>query len=247
MKNSNGDKFIDLMSLEFSKNYNIIVNKYCCSDFNVPQNRNRVIIIGIRKDLNILPYELKPLYTKDKRPPISSILMDKSEVSSSLYLSQKALDGINKKKEKMKEKKFGYGAQFADFDKPAYTITSGMYKDGYECLIKYNDKEIRRLSIKEITKIQSFPEDYIFCGSKKDTIIQIGNAVPVNFAYHIACHLKNILNNVDNNNNNNKENETSEIKLNKLTKIELQKMCKEKNIKGYSKLKKNELINLILN
>jgi len=53
-KTSNGEKVIDIIMEQLDRNYNCIINKLYASDFEVPQNRRRAIIIGIRKDLNII-------------------------------------------------------------------------------------------------------------------------------------------------------------------------------------------------
>lgn len=90
------------------------------------------------------------------------------------------------KKKINKEKGNGFGAQFLNLDKPSYTIPARYWKDGYDALVKYNDKEIRKLTIIELKRIQSFPDDYIIEGSNKDIIIQIGNAVPCKLAYHLG-------------------------------------------------------------
>lgn len=83
----------------------------------------------------------------------------------------------------------GFGAQYLDLDKPSYTIPARYWKDGYDALVKYSDTEIRRLTITELKRIQSFPDDYILEGSKKDIIMQIGNAVACKFAYNIGKHI----------------------------------------------------------
>ena len=76
-----------------------------------------------------------------------------------------------------------------DFDKPSFTIPARYWKDGYDALVKYSDTEIRRLTIVELMRIQSFPDDYILEGSKKEIIMQIGNAVACKFAYHLGKHI----------------------------------------------------------
>jgi site-specific DNA-cytosine methylase len=50
------------------------------------------------------------------------------------------------------------------------------------------------LTITELKRIQSFPDDYILEGSKKDIIIQIGNAVACKFAFHLGKYIFDILN-----------------------------------------------------
>ena len=108
-------------------------------------------------------------------------------------MSEKALAGIENKKGVNKEKGFGFGAQMLDFDKPSYTIPARYWKDGYDALVKYNEKEIRRLTITELKRIQSFPDNYIIDGSNKDIIMQIGNAVACKFAYYLGKYIINTL------------------------------------------------------
>ena len=82
----------------------------------------------------------------------------------------------------------------SNFDKPSFTIPARIWRDGYDALVKYNDNEIRKLTILELKRIQSFPDNYILEGSKKDVIMQIGNAVACKFAYHLGKHIINTLN-----------------------------------------------------
>ena len=78
-------------------------------------------------------------------------------------------------------------------DKPSYTIPARYWKDGYDALVKYSDTEVRRLTILELKRIQSFPDNFILEGNRKDKIMQIGNAVASRFAYHLGKHIMNIL------------------------------------------------------
>lgn len=193
-KTAKGEKVIDIIMEQLNRNYNCMIHKLYASDFGVPQNRRRTIIIGIRKDLGILPKAIEPTITSvQDRIPVKSILIPKEEVDKKYYLSEKALTGIENKKSVNKEKGFGFGAQMLDFDKPSYTIPARYWKDGYDALVKYNEKEIRRLTITELKRIQSFPDDYIIEGSNKDIIMQIGNAVACKFAYSLGKYIKNIL------------------------------------------------------
>jgi len=193
-KTANGENVIDIIIEQLNRNYNCIINKLYASDFEVPQNRRRTIIIGIRKDLYILPKEPEPIIKSvQDRIPVKNILLPKEEVDKKYYLSEKALAGIANKKCVNKEKGFGFGAQMLDFDKPSYTIPARYWKDGYDALVKYNEKEIRRLTITELKRIQSFPDNYIIDGSSKDIIMQIGNAVACKFAYYLGKYIINTL------------------------------------------------------
>jgi DNA (cytosine-5)-methyltransferase 1 len=193
MKNSSNIKVIDIIMEELNKNYKCIICKLYASDFEVPQNRRRVIVIGIRKDLNIIPTEPTAILTKENRVPVSTIILPKNEVNAKYYLSEKALNGIKAKREKAKQNGNGFGAQFLKMDKPSYTIPARYWKDGYDALVAYSDTEVRRLTILELKRIQSFPDDFILEGNKKEQIMQIGNAVASRFAYHLGKHIINIL------------------------------------------------------
>ena len=65
MKNENKENVINIICDLLNQNYNTIVCKLYASDFGVPQNRRRVLIIGIRKDLNIYPKEPKGILGLD--------------------------------------------------------------------------------------------------------------------------------------------------------------------------------------
>jgi DNA (cytosine-5)-methyltransferase 1 len=184
------EKVIDIIMELLNKEYNCIITKLYASDFEVPQNRRRVIIIGVRKDLDIYPKEPEPIIKSvESRIPVGTVLLRKDDVDIKNFLSEKALAGIANKKAVSKEKGFGFGAQILDVNKPSYTIPARYWKDGYDALVKYNDKEIRRLTILELKRIQSFPDNYVIEGSKKDIIIQIGNAVACKFAYYLGKYL----------------------------------------------------------
>lgn len=194
MKTEKNEKVIDIIMSNLKKNYDCVICKLYASDFEVPQNRRRVIIIGTRKDLKLTPTEpVQLIKTVNERIPVKTVLLPKNVVDKSTFLSAKAIIGINNKIAKSKAKGHGFGAQFLDPDKPSYTIPARYWKDGYDALVKYSDTEIRRLSIDELKLIQSFPPYFILKGNKKDQIMQIGNAVASKFAYHLGKHILNIL------------------------------------------------------
>jgi DNA (cytosine-5)-methyltransferase 1 len=183
------EKVIDIIMSKFENNYKCVLCKLYASDFYVPQNRRRVIIIGIRKDLNIIPKEPTPRISKDKRKSVGDILLPQEEIDDKYYLSKKAIDGIIRRKKGCAANGNGLGAQFLQLDKPSYTISARYWKDGYDALVKYSETEIRKLTITELKRIQTFPDDYIILGSNKEIIMQIGNAVACKFAKYLGKHL----------------------------------------------------------
>jgi DNA (cytosine-5)-methyltransferase 1 len=193
-KTAAGENVIDIIMEQLTRDYTCVITKLYASDFEVPQNRRRVIIIGIRKDLTIIPKEPIPVIkSPEHRIPVKTVLLPKDQVDQKYYLSEKALAGIKNKKGVNKEKGFGFGAQMLDPEKPSYTIPARYWKDGYDALVKYSDTEIRRLTVTELKRIQSFPDTYVLEGSNKDIIMQIGNAVACRFAYHLGNYINTLL------------------------------------------------------
>lgn len=71
-----------------------------------------------------------------------------------------------------------------DYSKPSYTITTYFNRPGNGTYV--HPVHNRVLSVREAARFQSFPDTYIFCGNKTDTLKQVGNAVPVLMAFNIG-------------------------------------------------------------
>ncbi|MCO4815327.1 MAG: DNA cytosine methyltransferase [Flavobacteriales bacterium] len=178
----------DLIISDFEKTgYNVKYKILNSADYGVPQKRERVIIIGTRRDLNISIDH--PVPTHSRVSTLHNSLSPWVSVGDALENIPDP-DGdhnlVNHTYSKFKLKFNGYmGNRFIDPEKPAPTVTArGDSKGGVVVLHHPNNK--RRMSVRELATVQSFPLNFKFSGTNSSAYRQIGNAVPPDMAEAIA-------------------------------------------------------------
>lgn len=167
----NGD-VLDLIKEEFRKiGYDVDHNLYKAYEYGVPQLRERVFIVGIRKDL-------KKTF---KVPKKAKKIITAKEAIDDLW-GKEHTDSIPNQNQYSKAKKSkGQGNNQIKKDRPGPTIRAEHHGN-----IEFHYKDWRRLTVRECARIQSFPDNFVFPESASASYKQIGNAVPPVLAWHIA-------------------------------------------------------------
>jgi len=179
-------KVFEMILSDFSQlGYRVKAQVLNAADYGVPQTRQRVIIVGVRNDIDF-EYEYPlPTHQKDGENGLKR-WVSVSKALSLLPNPDKPNDIPNHEYSKYKLEFNGYlGHRPLDPDKPAPTVTArGDNKGGVVILPHPNGQ--RRMSCRELASVQSFPVDYEFSGNRSSIYRQIGNAVPPLLGYAIA-------------------------------------------------------------
>lgn len=253
-----GVNIFDLIIKQMSETYNVVSDPRTillnAANYGVPQNRERVILIGVRKDINILPEEIyariikthsvngetmsKYVTVREAISDLPKLLPGEGNeiIEHKIKRTNDYLDKIKNTKEhvvynhvarnhnekdrerykilsknkwQLKDlqevrpdlvhhdpKHFGNRYTVQEFDKPGRTVVAHLYKDG-NLFIHPDSSQERTFTVREAARIQSFPDDFIFEGSRTEQYKQVGNAVPPLMAEAFAKTLAEVLKEIE--------------------------------------------------
>lgn len=190
-------------ALAVKLNYWVDFRVLRAGDFGLPQNRERIFIVGLNKDyfeekdldIDSLFNWPKPTYSKTK---VGDILENSSEIDNKYTISQRLLDGHERRKKEHVRKGNGFGySVFTKDDKYTNTISARYYKDGSEILIDQSDigKRPRKLTPRECANLQGFPDKFnVNAVSDCQAYRQFGNSVSVPVISAVAKNLVKAMN-----------------------------------------------------
>lgn len=158
--------------------YNMNVAVLCAADYYVPQKRNRVIFIGNRMGkTNYHPSPLiKPLEYITVGQSIGDLVTKETDINfnhvPTLHRPDMVKRMIELKEGESLYKSYADAWKKCKWDEPSNTIKES-HGGG-----NIHPKLPRVLTAREMARLQSFPDDFIFKGNKSEQLVQIGNAVP---------------------------------------------------------------------
>lgn len=165
--------------------HNLYIEILKARDFGLPQNRERIFIVGFKDD------DIKFSFPKptNKKTSVGFILENK--VDEKYTISDKLWAGHKRRKEKNKimGRGFGYGL-FDENSTYTNTISARYYKDGSEILISQKNKNPRKITPREAARLQGFPDTFKIPVSDNQAYKQFGNSVAVNVIEAIAKQIK---------------------------------------------------------
>ncbi|MDE7153309.1 MAG: DNA cytosine methyltransferase [Muribaculaceae bacterium] len=199
------------MKLFDDAGYDVNLKMLNANDFDVPEDRDRVFYIGFRKDLNI--HDFRYPAPVDTRPTLRNAIWDLKDSA----LPAKEKNKTNGDDCPVPNHEYFVGSyspifmsrnRVRSWDEPGFTVQASgrqcqlhpqapkmikvapnvqVFAKGYEHLY-------RRMTVREVARVQSFPDDYIFIYNDVNYGYKmIGNAVPVKLAYHVADQIKKTL------------------------------------------------------
>nr|WP_277351681.1 DNA (cytosine-5-)-methyltransferase [Paenibacillus aquistagni] len=183
-----GRTFQTIKEVLESLDYSVYSKVLRAADFGVPQNRERIYIVGFNNRIcnTDIAFEF-PIPPKTKTR-VGDILEDREEEYFNTYtISDKLYQGHLRRKEMHQLKGNGFGfSVFTPDSEYTNTISARYYKDGSEILIEQKSKNPRKLTPRECARLQGFPDEFIIPVSNSQAYRQFGNSVAVPVVEAIA-------------------------------------------------------------
>lgn len=179
---ANKKEAFPLIIEEFEKSGYVVKYELLNSvNYGVPQKRERVIIVGFRKDLNIdFTFPDIPISDEKEYVPLNDVI--DTIVADKYFFSERAVQGMMKKRESMNK------GRAQDVSKPCNTVGAHLAKVSLNSTdpVLMVDGKYRRFTPREVARIQSFPENFKLSGAETAQYRALGNAIPPVMFWYVA-------------------------------------------------------------
>jgi DNA (cytosine-5)-methyltransferase 1 len=209
--------FLEILSAMKACGYNVKAQLLDAQWLGVPQQRQRIIFVGVRDDLGIEPVHPKPLpyrySVRDALPglagkvttkrtersldePLSSVLADGARANDCQFMIERETDisgqAIGREWDKLnpgEQSEKYFSLVRADAAEPSPTVTAaGGMNSGIACVTHPTEK--RKFSIAELKRICAFPDDAVLTGTYAQQWERLGRAVPPVMMMYIAKEIR---------------------------------------------------------
>lgn len=154
-------------------------------EYGVPQKRERVIIVGFRKDLNVrFSFPVAAVNDNQGYVPLKKVIDKK--VDEKYFFSQRAVEGMMKNRESMNK------GRAQNINEPCNTVGAHLAKvslNSTDPVLMINNR-YRRFTPREVARIQSFPENFKLLESESAQYKALGNAIPPVMFWYVMQAVK---------------------------------------------------------
>lgn len=185
MTANHGNAFPLILKEFEDSGYNVQYTVLNAAAYGVPQKRERVIIVGFRKDLN-MKFEFPHAVIDEEANYVPLKLVVDDDVDDKYFFSDKAVEGMMRNREAMNK------GRAQDISKPCNTVGAHLAKvslNSTDPVLMVNGR-YRRFTPREVARIQSFPENYQLVGSESAQYRALGNAIPPVMFWYVAKSVK---------------------------------------------------------
>ena len=174
LKNHNKGKTFEVIKRSLTNlGYNVFSEVLNAKDFGLPQNRERIYIVCFKNN-NEFTFPDKTLLSTKVGDILDQSVEEKYTISDRLW------SGHQRRKAEHKSKGNGFGySLFTANSEYTSTISARYYKDGSEILIHQDCQNPRKITPREASRLQGFPDDFIIPVSDIQAYKQFGNSVAV--------------------------------------------------------------------
>ena len=179
-----------LEALDYTFDYAILAAK----DFGVPQNRERIYMVGFNKRYFSINDDFHFVFPVPPMIPVKVGDILERDVPEKYTISDKLWEGTQRRKKEHIRKGNGFGYSLFNAESPhTNTISARYYKDGSEALIEQKNANPRKLTPRECARLQGFPDSFKIIVSDNAAYKQFGNSVAVPVVEAIASNIKTTL------------------------------------------------------